>query len=56
LLGWGERGFLLVVLAGLPAVVQAAEEPVGQMAQGAGVAVAGGSSSLVMGVGAWGRR
>lgn len=53
-LGWGEGGCLPVELSGLQAVVKAAKEPVGQVAQGGGVAVAGGSSALVVSVGAGG--
>jgi hypothetical protein len=46
----GEGGVLLVGLMGLQAVVEAAEQPVEQVAQRGGMGVAGGSPPLVVGV------
>jgi hypothetical protein len=46
----GERGVLLVGLTGLQAVVEAADQPVEQVAQGGGMGVAGGPPPLVVGM------
>ena len=48
--GVGEGGMFLVGLMGLQAMVQAAEQPVEQVAQGGGMGVAGGPPPLVVGV------
>ena len=50
--GGGEGDVLVVVLAGVQAVVQAAEESVEEVALGGGVAVAGGFAFVVVGSGA----
>jgi hypothetical protein len=47
-----ERGVLLVGLLGLQAMVQAAEQPVEQVAQRGGMGVAGGAPPLVVGTSA----
>jgi uncharacterized membrane protein len=44
-----ERGVLLVGLLGLQAMVEAAEQPVEQVAEGGGMGVAGGPPPLVVG-------
>jgi len=50
--GWGEGGGFVVVLAGGQAVVQAAQEPVEQVALGGGVPVPGVAAAVVVGAGA----
>ncbi len=48
-MGGGEGDVFVVVLSGLEAVVQAAEESVEEVALGGGVAVAGGFAVVVVG-------
>jgi transposase len=50
--GWREGDVLVVVLPGLESVVEAAQEPSGQVALGGGVPVAGGFAPVVVGPGA----
>jgi hypothetical protein len=50
--GRWEGGVLVVVLAGGQAVVQAAEEPVEQVALGGGVPVSGVAAAVIVGAGA----
>jgi hypothetical protein len=50
--GGGEGDVLVVVLSGVQAVVQAAEEAVEDVALGGGVTIAGGFALVVVGSGA----
>jgi hypothetical protein len=51
-MAWAKCNGLVVGLVGVEAVVEAAEQPVEQVALGGGVAIAGGSAPVVVGAGA----